>query len=121
MISDTRTIPKSETEVRDRLELALSSGNFRIVEQTENSIRFEHGSYFSLSPSLFPKHGSVRIYNLSTNRTRISYRIECAVFPKYCLILFAVITCWLIFPVYIAYRTLFYHPKALMEDLYPSS
>ena len=116
MITGSKIVAKRPEEALDRLKLAMSGGNFEITTATESSICFRHGTYLTQSAPLFPTKGTIRLVRRQDG-TEISYEIEPTGFPKYWLTFFGILFCWAIFPPIVAYRTLVYHPKRLMENL----
>jgi hypothetical protein len=109
-------VSKSPAEALDRLKLAMSGGNFEIIRVTDDTISFKHGTFLTQSAPQFPKHGTIRVAP-ADGGSEITYDVEPALFVRCWLIFFAVVFFWLIFPPIIAYRTLVYHPRRLMENL----
>jgi hypothetical protein len=116
MITGNKIVNKRPREALDRLKLAMLGGNFEITHSTEDSISFRHGTYLTQSASLFPKKGRIMVVSRGDG-TELTYEIEPVGLPKYWLMVFGVLFCWLIFPPIMAYRALVYHPKRLMENL----
>ncbi len=116
MITGTKRVAKSPAETLDRLKLAMSGGNFEIIALTERSISFKHGTYLTQSAPLIPKTGVIRLGG-GGDGTMVSYEIEPTAFPKFWLMLFAILFCWAVFPPILVHRALVHHPRRLMENL----
>ena len=116
MITGSRFVTKSPVEVMDRLKLAMAAGNFEMVEVTEDSITFRHGTWLTQSAPQFPKAGKILLDDKGEG-TDILYAVEPVGFPKYWLILCGIVFFWLIFPPILAHRTLVHHPRRVMENL----
>ena len=116
MITGSKIVARSPSEVLDRLKLAMSGGNFEITSQTDRSISFKHGTYLTQSAPMLPKKGTIRLAARGDG-TELSYEITPTGFPKYWLLFIGVVFCWAIFPAILPYRALVHHPKRLMENL----
>lgn len=116
MLTGSKFVDKSPDEVIDRLKLAMSGGNFEITDVTKNSITFKHGTVLTQDASNFPKKGIIHV-NRCEESTYVTFAVEPVGFPTYWLTFIGIILCWLIFPPILAYRTLVYHPRKLMNNL----
>ena len=95
----------------------LAAANCSVSNGDSNDvIRFQHGTYLTQSAPLLPKSGSV---HLATNSggTNVSYQIKVSGFACGWMILVAVLTCWAIFPPILVYRALVIHPRRFIENL----
>ncbi len=116
MITGSKLINRPLEEVLDRLKLAMSGGNYEIIEATSNSIKFRHGTYLTQSAPTLPKQGKIVLYE-TQDGVKATYAIKPTQFTQFWLMLIGIVFCWLIYPPILTYRTLIYHPRRLMENL----
>ncbi len=116
MITGSKHSKHKPTEVAERLRAALAAGNFRIVDETPEAIRFEHGTYMTSTASMLPKKGRFEFIG-DSNGTKVNYAVEVTGFAKYWVAFVGIAFCWLIFPFILTQRALKVHPKLQMENL----
>lgn len=116
MITGTKQSKYSPAEVSERLRAALAAGNFRILGETAEAIRFEHGSHMTSTASMLPKRGSLE-FRGNNGGTRVDYAVEVTGFARYWMWFIGIAFCWLVFPFILCRRALTVHPRLLMENL----
>ena len=119
MITGAKLSKYTPPEIVERLRAALAAGNFCILGETPNSIRFEHGTYMTSTASLLPKKGRFE-FTKDKSGTQVTYEVEVTGFAKYWVAFVGIAFCWLVFPFILTQRALKVHPRLLMENLLQS-
>lgn len=119
MITGSKYSKHKPAEVADRLRAALAAGNFRIVDETPEEIRFEHGTYMTSTAWMLPKKGRLEFIE-DNDGTMVGYEVEVSGFARYWVGGIGIAFCWLIFPYILTQRALKFHPRRLMENLLQS-
>lgn len=116
MIAGFKHSKHTPVEVADRLRAALAASNFLILNETPQTIDFEHGTYMTSTVSMLPKKGKFEFF-ADGNGTKVNYQVEVTGFAKYWMAFISIAFCWLIFPFILTHRALKIHPKRQMENL----
>jgi hypothetical protein len=116
MIAGTKITNNSQSKVLERIRTILAGANCEILDQSDESIRFRHGTYMTQTAPMLPKEGVLRLTG-DGDSTRVDYEVQVSGFAKLWMTLVAVIFFWAVFPPILVYRALVYHPRQFMENI----
>ena len=116
MITGTYRTGKSPEKVSDRLQLLLAAANCEVVQRSTNRVVFKHGSMFTQTLSMLPKVITINVLR-NGEETYLNWTVETNKFISGIYLVWAVVFCWLIFPVYLHHAVNIIYPKSFIENL----